>query len=88
VEWLGNEQYAYLALPDAGEAGERLRALPGSVDGDAVRQELVVSLDAESRLRAGERARLWVDARRVLLFDPEDGQALGPARELRPGAGT
>jgi multiple sugar transport system ATP-binding protein len=87
VEWLGNAQYAYLSVAGPGASGERLRALPGRLDGDAAQHELVVSLDAESRLKPGERARLRVDARRVLLFDAEEGQALGPAWEVRPGAG-
>jgi multiple sugar transport system ATP-binding protein len=79
VEWLGSEQVAYLALPGAGPAGARVARLAGGVDGEPPRDELVVSLDADSRVRGGDHARLWVGPGRILLFDPATGEALGPA---------
>jgi multiple sugar transport system ATP-binding protein len=75
VEWLGNEQYAYLPLP---AAGEPLRGVEARLDGEPLRDELVVSLDAASRIRGGDRARLWFDPRRLLLFDPAGGEAVAP----------
>jgi multiple sugar transport system ATP-binding protein len=82
VEWLGNEQYAYLPL-QATPARDRLSELARRLDVDASR-ELVASLDPESRLRPGTRARFRLDPARIHLFDGETGRRIEPARRLPP----
>jgi multiple sugar transport system ATP-binding protein len=37
---------------------------------------VVVALDAESRVREDDRAHLWFDPARLLVFDPETGANL------------
>jgi multiple sugar transport system ATP-binding protein len=76
TEWLGNELYAYVPFePDEAVAGE-LEELDRDLDGEGMRTQLVVALDAMSRVRDGDRARLWFDPRRILLFEPGSGANL------------
>jgi len=76
TEWLGDSLYAYIPF-DADEAVTRqLEELDRELDGEAMRTQLVVSLDAMSRVREGERATLWFDPARMHLFDPESGDNL------------
>jgi multiple sugar transport system ATP-binding protein len=70
TEWLGNEQYAYIPFEAPPEVQEQLAQLERETDGETLHTQLVVSLDSASRVRAGEEAELWVDGRRVHLFDP------------------
>ncbi len=76
TEWLGNELYAYVPF----EADEKTRAkldeLDRDLDGEGMRTQMVVALDAMSRVRDGEPATLWFDPRRMHLFDPESGENL------------
>jgi multiple sugar transport system ATP-binding protein len=41
-----------------------------------MRTQLVVSLDGASRIKEGEEAEIWVDARKIHLFDPASGDNL------------
>jgi multiple sugar transport system ATP-binding protein len=77
TEWIGPEQYAYVPYEAPADVAARLRSLARELDGDALRTQLVVSLDAASRIRGGERAALWLDAGRVHLFDPATGGRVG-----------
>ncbi len=79
IEWLGAELYAYLPYRGAEAIARQLDQLAGDLDmeqstGDE--SQLVARLDATSRVREGEEAEIWLDARRIHLFDPETGQAL------------
>jgi multiple sugar transport system ATP-binding protein len=75
VEWLGNEQYAYLPYDTpSGEA--RLAELARDVDAERLRSQLVVAVDPRQRLDRGAQLPLRVDPRRMHLFDPESGAAL------------
>jgi multiple sugar transport system ATP-binding protein len=53
-----------------------LRELERELDSESLRTQLVVSIDAESRLREGEPAELWVDPAHMHLFDPHTGENL------------
>jgi multiple sugar transport system ATP-binding protein len=76
TEWLGNELYAYVPFEaDAAVAGE-LEELDRDLDGEGMRTQLVVALDAMSRVRDGDRAKLWFDPRRIQLFEPGSGANL------------
>jgi multiple sugar transport system ATP-binding protein len=76
TEWLGSEQLAYVPYEASGEAATTLRHLARELEYEALRTQLVVSLDAASAIRGGTIARLWLDARRMHLFDPRSGENL------------
>jgi hypothetical protein len=75
TEWLGNEQYAYVPY-DAPPDG-RLTELVRELDAVRLRSHLVVAVDPRRRLDRGSELALRVDPRRVHLFDPDSGEALG-----------
>src|SRR5262245_50273283 len=75
VEWLGNEQYAYVPY-DAPSAGARLAELTREMDAERPRSQLVVAVDPRQRLERGATLPLRIDPRRMHLFDPESGAAL------------
>ena len=76
TEWLGNEQYAYVPYEAPPDVAERLKALARELDSDALRTQLVVALDPQSRVGEGENASLWLDTSRLHLFDLETGENL------------
>ena len=76
IEWLGSELFAYLRLDVPPAEAARLQSLAREQDTEVLRPHLVVSLDPASRLRAGAEAELWLDPRRMQLFDPESGENL------------
>jgi multiple sugar transport system ATP-binding protein len=76
TEWLGHEQLAYVLYEAPGEVTAAVRALARELDSDALRTQLVVSLGADSAIRGGSAARLWIDGRRMHLFDPRTGENL------------
>jgi multiple sugar transport system ATP-binding protein len=76
VEWLGNEQYAYVPY-DTPAGGGRLTDLGRELDAERARSQLVVAIDTRRRLERGATLALRIDPRRMHLFDPESGEALG-----------
>ncbi|MDK1326681.1 sn-glycerol-3-phosphate ABC transporter ATP-binding protein UgpC [Arthrobacter sp. zg-Y1143] len=84
TEWLGNEQYGYIHFDPTPEVRELLDALARDMDADELRPQVVVTLDAASRIRGGRDAELWLDTRKVHLFDPETGENL--TRDAAAGA--
>jgi multiple sugar transport system ATP-binding protein len=77
VEWLGSELYVHFEvgetahaedLPDVSDLGTM--EIPGA-SGD-----IVARIDPASQLKEGQEAELWLDARRILLFDPGTGANL------------
>ncbi|WP_418060178.1 ABC transporter ATP-binding protein [Pimelobacter simplex] len=76
VEWLGNETYAYIPFESPDEVKQQLLQLEKDLDGEALRTQLVVSLDGASRIAEGQEAEIWVDGRRMHLFDPATGENL------------
>jgi multiple sugar transport system ATP-binding protein len=84
TEWLGNEQYGYIPFNPDPEVKELLDNLARDMDADELRPQIVVTLDAASRIRGGRDAELWLDTRKVHLFDPESGENL--TRDARAGA--
>jgi multiple sugar transport system ATP-binding protein len=85
IEWLGSEQYAYIPFEAPDEVRRTLRELATELDSEQLRTQLVVALDAESRLTEGSDADLWLDPTRMHLFDPETGENLtrGHSAEAR-----
>jgi multiple sugar transport system ATP-binding protein len=88
VEWLGNEQYAYIPFDAPPEVASQLADLEKEMDGESLRTQLVVSLDAASKVFRGEEAELFIDASRMHLFDPSTGENLTLAASPDQPAGN
>ena len=84
TEWLGNQQYGYIRYQQDGAVQAKLNELARDLDGDEMPPQLVVSLDASSRIRGGTQGRVWLDTRRMHVFDPETGDNL--TRDVEAGA--
>jgi multiple sugar transport system ATP-binding protein len=76
VEWLGNEAYAYVPFDAPTEVEQQLLQLERDLDGESLRTQLVISLDGASRIKEGDEAEIYVDARQMHLFDPSTGENL------------
>jgi multiple sugar transport system ATP-binding protein len=78
VESLGSEKYVYfteeLGNVDAAELTELARE-SGRADSGAG-ETVVARFDPATRLTEGDHAEIWVDTRRVHVFDPDTGQNL------------
>ncbi|MEU5876159.1 sn-glycerol-3-phosphate ABC transporter ATP-binding protein UgpC [Spirillospora sp. NPDC047279] len=76
TEWLGNELYAYVPYEAPADLAAQLRELSRELDSDQLRTQAVVALDPGSLITEGESAELWVDTRRMHIFDPATGENL------------
>jgi multiple sugar transport system ATP-binding protein len=76
TEWLGNEKYAYLPFEPHPDVQAALNELDRELDGEAMRTQLVVSLDGSSKIRQGDDARLWFSPAKAHVFDAESGDNL------------
>ena len=79
IEWMGSELYAYLPYQAGSAIAGQLDALAADLDLEQLggdESQLVARLDAASRVDEASEAQIWVDARKVHLFDPETGEAL------------
>ncbi len=79
IEWMGSELYAYLPYQAGTAIAGQLDALAADLDLEQMTGEesqLVARLDAASRVDESTEAQIWLDARRIHLFDPETGEAL------------
>jgi multiple sugar transport system ATP-binding protein len=76
VEWLGNEAYAYLPFEAPPEVQKQLAQLERDLDGEALRTQVVISLDGSSKISGGDEAEIFVDAAKMHLFDPQTGENL------------
>jgi len=76
VEWLGNESYAYIPFEAPPEVQAQLTQLEKDLDGEAMRTQLVVSLDGASRVAEGDEAEIYVNSDHMHLFDPSTGENL------------
>jgi multiple sugar transport system ATP-binding protein len=76
TEWLGNELFAYIPFDTSAEIHGRLKTLARELDSESLRTQLVVALDAGSRIQPGEDAKLTFDASKMHFFDPGSGENL------------
>ncbi|MPV39045.1 ABC transporter ATP-binding protein [Georgenia subflava] len=76
TEWLGEVFYAYVPFETHEAVREKLDELDRDLDGEGMRPQLVVALEAMSRIRAGDTAELWFDPASLHIFDPEGGTNL------------
>jgi multiple sugar transport system ATP-binding protein len=82
IEWLGSEQYAYIPFEAPARVRQTLEELASELDMEQARTQLVVNLDAASRLAEGQDADLWLYPARMHLFDPESGDNLTHGRAV------
>ena len=79
VESLGSEKYVYftqdVGTVDAAELTELARDA-GRADSGGTGETVVARFDPATRLTEGDHAEIWVDTRRVHVFDPDTGQNL------------
>lgn len=73
TEWLGNEQYAYVPFDADPSIQATLEELDRDLDGEGMRTQMVINLDARSRIREGDTARLHFDPAMVLVFNATTG---------------
>jgi len=76
TEWLGNEQYAYIPFEADPAVKAKLDELDRELDGEGMRTQMVVNLDARSRIKEGQEARLTFDPAFMHVFDPNSGDCL------------
>jgi multiple sugar transport system ATP-binding protein len=76
IEWLGNEQFAYVPYEAPADVVAGLHELERELDSERMRSQLVVALDPASRISDGTEAELWFDPRRTHIFDPATGDNL------------
>ena len=76
TEWLGNEQYAYIPFEADPTVKSKLDELDRELDGEGMRTQLVVNLDARSRIREGDDTRLSFNPALMHVFDPNSGDCL------------
>jgi multiple sugar transport system ATP-binding protein len=81
IEWMGAELYAYLPYETGGQFTRELAELNRDLDSEATGSILIARLDAASGVREGQSAEVWLDARKILIFDPESGDNLTRAAE-------
>jgi multiple sugar transport system ATP-binding protein len=81
TESMGSEVYAYFGYEGGGVSHDELAELAadtGAADLPDTEGRAVARLDAETTVRAGSPAKLWMDTSRIQLFHPEDGRAIRP----------
>jgi multiple sugar transport system ATP-binding protein len=76
LEWLGSEQFAYVPFEAPEAVRNQLADLERELDSEALRTQLIVSIDSASHLTRGDEAELFVDTSQMHLFDPATGDNL------------
>ena len=80
VESMGSDAFVYFTLEGKEQVSsaelEELARDSGQADVGASADQVVARLDAATRVREGDNAELWVDTRKVHVFDPEKGTNL------------
>jgi multiple sugar transport system ATP-binding protein len=80
IESLGSDKFVYFSQ-QLGQAGnvselEELARDSGRADTGGTTETVVARLDPASRITEGENARLWIDGRKLHVFDPASGRNL------------
>jgi multiple sugar transport system ATP-binding protein len=88
VESMGSDVFAYFTPAgsdperDAGPGHaelEELAADSGATDTGGANDQVTARLDAATKIHEGDTAELWVDARKIHVFDSESGRSFNPA---------
>jgi hypothetical protein len=85
---MGSDVYVYFTRDieqgvNAAELEELARD-SGRADTGSTGETVVARLDPASRVTEGESARLWVDARKLHIFDPSSGRNLSLGIPVAP----
>ena len=77
TEWLGNESYAYIPFeaPDEVQGAARASSRRTSTARRCAPSSWSPST-APARINEGDEAEIWVDTKKIHLFDPETGENL------------
>jgi multiple sugar transport system ATP-binding protein len=86
LESVGSDLFAYFTIETEGVDSEELKEIAedaGTTDvpREAGANQAVARLSAESKVRRGQEAELWLDTQKLHFFDGQTGRALGE-REL------
>jgi multiple sugar transport system ATP-binding protein len=84
IEWLGNEQYAYIPYDAAEELTTGLSELEKELDSERMRSQLVVALDPASAITDRSQAEIWFDPHHLHIFDADSGANLTNALAATP----
>jgi multiple sugar transport system ATP-binding protein len=89
IEWMGAELYAHFGVSGSESVAEHLADLAEDLEtvgmGSDGATEVVARLDAASGAKEGASLELWLDTRRIFLFDPATGENLTrPAGSAHP----
>jgi len=77
VEWLGSELYVHFQVGQETNVAELADVSDlGTVEIPGASGDVVARIDPASNLKKGDEAELWLDVRRLLLFDPSSGRNL------------
>jgi multiple sugar transport system ATP-binding protein len=76
VESMGSDKYVYFTVEGEAAASADLEELAADAGGADLppQDSLVTRLSAESRVRDGVDARVWMNLEKIHLFDPSDGR--------------
>jgi hypothetical protein len=91
AESLGSEKFVYFSRElgkthNVAELEELARDSGRADAGGAASETVVARLDPASRITEGHDARLWVDVRKLHVFDPATGRNLSLGTDGAPGA--
>jgi len=79
VESMGSDKYVYFTIEGGAAAAadlEDLAADAGGADLPSGQANLVTRLSAESRVKEGTPAKVWMNLEKIHLFDPANGRNL------------
>jgi multiple sugar transport system ATP-binding protein len=78
IEWMGAELFVHFVVE--GSAHQELRDLAEELEtvgmGPNDEAQIVARLDIHSEAKEGQETELWLDSRKVLLFDADSGENL------------
>jgi multiple sugar transport system ATP-binding protein len=76
VESMGSDKYVYLTVEGDHASAADLEDLAADAGGADLppQDSLVTRFSAESRVRDGRQARVWMNVDKIHLFDPRDGR--------------
>ena len=87
VESLGSDVHAYLSIEGGRASAAELAELAADAGADetgAGDDQVVARLDTTTRAREGEPLEVWLDTRRIHVFDPGTGQNLTVGGDAPP----
>jgi multiple sugar transport system ATP-binding protein len=77
VESMGSDKYVYFTIEGGAATAADLEDLAADAGGDDLpggAANLVTRLSAESRVKEGRDAKVWLNLEKIHLFDPSDGR--------------